>query len=422
MMHRTGWFLCCGLAAIALAAPAAHATRTATVFVGGNWATATFTENTAPLDSYKDDLPYDQTIIDEAVTLLDQAPTNSTVHMALHSMDDGGKFEDALYRARARNVYVGIAFGGKYANLEQWAAPGLAWLKACDDPSDDDLEEEDQLTGAGCLSGLKSSEMHAKFMTFTKIVRPDGTELQDVVWISSANMTNQTGARPFNNSLTVYGAPQLRQKLVEVWNDMFNAGAGSNDYYDPPSGTGYFKTPDLETVDDEDTWGYVSPDSDASGDMWKGRLDDIKPPVDGGGPCEVLVMQTFIDPTGTRQAPIDHLVQLKNRDCDVKAIVNKRDNGNYSIGAEAREKLYCAGIPVRWAKVHDKALITKSTTEGVNNRPQVMTGSHNMTYSALRLNDELLTRTYESESLWEAYRAHFFDAYSTRAVPFSGTC
>jgi hypothetical protein len=417
MNQRSGWLLCCALAVIVIAAPAAQAARTATVFVGGKWATATFTENNAPNDVYNSALTYDQAIIDEAVKLLGEAKPGTVVRMALHSMDNEDKFEQALEAARNRGVVVGVVFGGTPANLSDWnTSPGnLTWFKACDAADG---------RGAGCLSSHYSSEMHAKFMLFEEIVR-NGVSHKNLVWVSSANMTKGSGARPFNNAITVYEASSLHEKLKGVWADMFNSTTGSSDYYDPTSGKGYFTTPDFEppTPADEDTWGYVSPDSDPAGDMWTGRLNDITPPtLNGGNPCEIYVMQTYLDPDGFRSSPIDKLVWLKERGCTITTIVNRNDTGDYAIGDASRKKLYCAGIPVRWAKVHDKMLITRSTTAGAHNRPQVMTGSHNMTKSALRYNDELLVRMYESDSLYNAYKGHYDDAYSTRAVPFTGSC
>ena len=404
------------VASVAFAPAPASASRSGVTFMTNHWAVATFTE-------YADGAPNDDTILNEAITLLSEATPGSAVSINLHSMTDEGRFEAALDEARDRGVWIGINFGEDSNDLDDWANPPA-------DPTKTDRAPtflRKCPAGTGCISSNASGEMHMKFMLFSELKRPDGSLWPNNVWVTSANMTVPTGTQKFNNAVTLFGVKGLYDQLREVWEDGYygpyrdSTKTRTSDYFRSDlglnKGWGYFHT-DLAGAYDENTYGYVSPDSDTSSDMWKGRFDDVKPPFEGGGPCAIRVMQTQLDPKGARQAPVDELVRLKNRSgaggagCSVYVVVNKQVNGPYEIGQRAREKLYCAGIPVRWARVHDKSAIITGTYAGIADRRIVVTGSQNMTYSGLRENDDLMLRFYDSPGLYDLFYAHFGDAYS----------
>ena len=58
--------------------------------------------------------------------------------------------------------------------------------------------------------------MHSKLYTFSQTRDPNGALRDDVVWLGSANMTHATGAKSFNNTLTIYGDTALYDHLMST--------------------------------------------------------------------------------------------------------------------------------------------------------------------------------------------------------------
>jgi phosphatidylserine/phosphatidylglycerophosphate/cardiolipin synthase-like enzyme len=410
-MHRFTLALASALAAALVAAPTAQATRFAWTQVGSKAASASFTEAKAS--------PYDQTLINEAAGLVDQAVKDSWILVDLHKMDDNNAFEMALRRAAARNVHVAVVWGGDNPNLADFDTVNgdYSLVKSCHN----------------CISAYTAgdgAEMHSKFITFSALDRNGDlvADKFDTVWISSANMTQSSGAEPYNNTVTMFGATELYNRLRTIWQDQWGATTWL-DYYQPTATPprGYFHT-DATAGVDENTWGFFAPDTDPDGDMWKGRLDDIKTPGSGqnGAACDVRVMQEALDPSDLRAKVIDELVRLKTGQCVVKVIVGKKDDGTSNMGDGARQKLGCANIPMKKAKVHDKSMIyNASTTSGGAQVPTVITGSSNVTVPSLRHNDELMVRFYSTPTLHAQFQLHFDDAWNdpnSTTVTWNGGC
>jgi phosphatidylserine/phosphatidylglycerophosphate/cardiolipin synthase-like enzyme len=82
------------------------------------------------------------------------------------------------------------------------------------------------------------------------------------------------------------------------------------------------------------------------------------------------------------------------------------------------------GIAVHSAPVHDKLMIFYGSYADVaTNRYTLFTGSHNLTQSALTVNDELLFKIQGvPQTLYQAFYNHFGDAYSTGTVCSATSC
>lgn len=329
----------------------------------------------------------DPTILDEAIRLIDDTPKGATIRAAIHSLTVNGVGE-ALIAAKKRGVTVRVAEDGS-DELDADETPRK--LAAA-------LGANHVFCGAGktngnhgCVTSDPSGIMHTKLFTFSKTKDPKGVMREEVAWFGSANMTHATGAKTFNNTITVYGDHALYQNLNTYFGHLFNQKHYSgNDYYDADEKRGFFVT-DTARI-------YLSPNED--GDLVKSRLNDI----DADKSCRVRVAQSMIH--DARIELVDLLVSLKKGGCKVWVVGN-------DIEPKSLARLKGAGISVHENKVHDKTIIVDAKFAGSSkNRYLVFTGSHNWTYSANYRNDELFVRL-ESKALYDAFYAHWSDAYNT---------
>jgi hypothetical protein len=327
----------------------------------------------------------DPTILDEIVRLIDQTPDTGTIRAAIHSLTVN-QVVAALLAAKARGVTVLVAEDGSDQFDDDPSPAELAAALGADHVfCGDNVEGKNY----GCITTDPSGIMHTKLYTFSQTHDPNGVLRDNVVWFGSANMTHATGAKSFNNTLTIYGDTALYDFLNNYFGQLFSQQHfANNNFYDAEAGRGYFVA-DTARV-------YASPDQD--GDLVVNRLNDIE----AGGDCEVRVAQSMIH--DSRPEIIDLLVKLKQGDCKVWVVGS-------SIQDKSLAKLKAAGIPVRTNNVHDKLVIVRARfADSPDVRFLVFGGSHNWTYSANYRNDELFVRI-ESELFHDLYVAHFDDAY-----------
>lgn len=219
--------------------------------------------------------------------------------------------------------------------------------------------------------------------------------------------------------------------MVHIFNAMWTApGANPIDFYNPMGTT-------------NGTWGYVyspysgisvyaSPDQDTGGDLVRSMLSNV---VAGSG-CVVRVMmnditdarENLFSPNGIG----DRLRDLKNAGCIVRVIVGAcvgQENGcpdepgAPKVGSGVKEIFRNTGgprVPVAYGPVHDKTFAIRYTPAGYSSPWYLMlTGSHNLSHSALRNNDELVFKLAGSgpgaEGLYYAIQDHF-EAASNRST------
>ncbi len=331
----------------------------------------------------------DPTILDEVVRLIDNTPDDGTIRAAIHSLTVN-TIATALIDARARGVKVLVAEDGSDAFDGDPSPLALQGALGADHVFCGDKVEGKNY---GCITGDPSGRMHTKLYTFSQTRDPDGVLRDDVVWFGSANMTQATGTKTFNNALTIYGDVALYDGFNTYFGQLFaQEHYAGNDFFDADLGRGYLAT-DTAHV-------YASPDQD--GDLVQNRLDEI----DAGDDCELRVAQSKI--LDARPEIVDRLIKLEQGGCAVKVVAG-------SIEAKSLAKFKQAGVVVRTNKVHDKLVIVQARLAGSPAvRYLVFTGSHDWTYSANYRNDELFVRV-ESQSFHGAYVAHFNDAFGPGA-------
>lgn len=325
--------------------------------------------------------------LDKFVRLIDDAESGSSIRIAIHYLSKQW-VTDAVLAAKNRGVSVSVVLDGKHTRqaAETSLINGLgAQLRVYGSSS----------SGGGCLSSDPGGYMHAKYMLLSKTKDSTGTYRSNVVWVSSANLTEPSGAQQFNSSATIYGDATLYSGfLAHLWDPMWarNRNYPGNDYYVASMPRGYFgSSASNATV-------FVSPEQNT--DLVLNRLNNISSDAN----CRIRVMEaSFSD---TRSAVADKLVALKSGGCKVWIMTGPGDAMN-----EAQlKKFKGAGISVHKGKIHDKMILV---SEGVNNaHTWVLFGSHNLTKSALQKQDNILMRLEDSQALYDAFYAHFNRAYN----------
>jgi hypothetical protein len=322
----------------------------------------------------------DRTVVNEVIRLLDDTPAGATVRGNIFSISISAVV-DAFARAKARGVKFQITHSGHDA-----VSPAAKKLDAA-------LGNEHKFCDGACISSADDSIAHIKFFTFTKTKDPNGVMRSDVSWWGSANQTWASGVKLSNNAFTVYGDEAIADAFVRHANLMWTQRHFSgNDYYDADAKRGYVHSGATKTSL------YMSPEAQL--DLWDSRLNDIVPDAN----CRVRVLHASI--RDSRMAVVNRLVALKRGGCKVWIAAE-------TVEPKARAALHAARIPIKQQKIHDKVVLHYSRMDGGSAyRYFVLSGSHNLSGSALRKYDELLTRT-ESKDLYNAFFRHFNDAYNT---------
>lgn len=335
----------------------------------------------------------DLTQLNKIIALFDGAPAGSTIRIALYSIT-ASIVGDAIRRAVDRGVNVYAVHNGEDQKSTDDSPAALAGLLGsrhhwCDHGS------ATLAYGGGCLSNSNTGLMHMKYILFSRTKDASGTARDWVTWVSSANLTYGSGSDLFNNTFVFYGDRTLYDGFVDqVWTPQWSEQTfPNNDFYVASAPRGYFGSADSNSTL------YASPEQTT--DLVANRLDYLTP----DSACRIRVMQAAIN--DTRLEVINKLVQLKQGGCHVWVAVE-------NIQPQALAALKAAGIPVRKSTIHDKLfLIYGKYGDTTVDRTVVLAGSHNLTLSALRHNDELLIKVTDSQPMYDAFYTHFNDAYNT---------
>lgn len=373
----------------------------------------------------------DRTIMDRLLQMIDDAPSGSHIYAGIHSINSGRVY-NALKQAITEGVNVHVMHNGNdyldeeglsndgnpdthHYPRELAAIPGIKHMW-CNHGSQ-------SLYGGGCLSNDQSGIMHAKYMLFSTTLNRDGQPKNFVTWMGSSNLTTNTSTR-FNNSITVYNDQKLYSDTYwSVYAQMSRQAVWpSNDFYDPATANRGNYTTSIANPSPTKPFtltGYVSPEQDT--DLIVDRLDSLK----ADSTCQVYVMQAIL--TGSRpprpgdasseDGLVEKLDDLARGGCKVQINLGWKDTSGLEPDAAcARRKLLSnPNVQMRETKyIHDKAIFVYGTYNGVAQRYALMTGSHNLSYSALRLNDELLIRVLDDFSLWMGYYWHFRAAWDLK--------
>lgn len=329
----------------------------------------------------------DLNAVDELARLIGTVPAGGRIdgHIYSISIDAVAK---ALLDAQLRGVDVRISADGAVATSTDTARTSYL----------DKLTSKvycQHANNTACISTADEAISHTKLFVFSAATAPDGAVASNVVWLGSANQTYASGARLYNNTVTIYGDAPLYTQLRGYLGDLF-AQTRRVDYYDPASGRGHF----LASAADV----YASPEAET--DLVVNRLDDITPDAD----CRVRVMQASV--RDSRLDVVDQLVTMKRGGCHIWVVSD-------TVEPHALAALHAAGIPVHQMPIHDKAFIV-SARFGAALEFRIYSGSHNLSSGSAHRFDEIFVKlapeTASSHPIYDAYFTHFNDAYNTGAA------
>ena len=338
----------------------------------------------------------DPTITTEVKRLIDATPSGASIRGAIHSLSNQGVAE-ALVAAQTRGVNVSIVLDGKNATTGFAAVETIKQLaqhKFCTNANG----------GGGCIGTGAAGNMHTKLFTFSQTRDPQGVLHSDVSWISSANLTGASGTEAFNNSVTLYDATSLFEGLNANFADMWNRRHyAANDYYDSASGRGYYQANPADA--------YASPEAVGQTDTLVTRLNDLTPDAQ----CRVRMGMSFV--TAGRPELLAQLKRMKAGGCSIWMVVSGNATDGIDMASSVYTALLDAGVALRRKdKVHDKFFAVYGKY-GASYAYRVYTGSQNWSQDALNENEELLVKlapeTGSVHPLYDAYSAHFNDAYNT---------
>jgi phosphatidylserine/phosphatidylglycerophosphate/cardiolipin synthase-like enzyme len=329
----------------------------------------------------------DTNAVDELTRLIGTVPAGGRIdgHIFSISIDAVAK---ALLDAQTRGVEVRISTDGAVASSTDTAKTSYL----------DKLNNKVYCTHANntaCISTADAAISHTKLFVFSKATAPDGAASSNVVWFGSANQTYASGARLYNNTVTIYGDASLYTQLQAYLGDLFSQKRLA-DYYDPASGRGHFLASSAD--------GYASPE--AQSDIVVNRLDDVTP----DSTCRVRVMQASV--RDSRLDVVDQIVKMKNAGCHVWVVAD-------TVEPNALAALHAAKIAVHHMPIHDKAFIVFGKF-GTASEYRIYTGSHNLSSGSAHRFDEIFVKlapeTGTTHPIYDAYFTHFNDAYNTGAA------
>ena len=326
----------------------------------------------------------DTNAVDELTRLIGTVPAGARIdgHIFSITIDAVAK---ALLDAEARGVEVWLSTDGEVAASTD--ASKTQYL--------DKLTHKVYCThsnNTACIATADGAISHTKLFVFSTATAPDGVVGKNVVWFGSANQTYASGAKLYNNTVTVYGDAALYTKLQAYLGDLF-AQDRRADYYDSASGRGYL------LADAADV--YVSPETQT--DLVVNRLNDITP----DDQCRVRVMQASV--RDSRMDVVDQLIAMKRGGCHMWVVSD-------TVEPDALAALKAASIPVHHMPIHDKAFLVYGNFGGTYEY-RAYSGSHNLSGSSAHKFDEIFVKlapeTGTVHPVYDAYFTHFNDAYNT---------
>ena len=387
-------------------------------------------------------------LISELKRLIENTPRGETIHGAIFSWSKsqrGCEVFETLKSAIKKGVNVTIVIDGKFSrSSSQPSSPVIALIHNNTAENDKELEMvcgkevpksvyafQDIVTDffaqydnasihlcqptGGCISSTNNSKQHEKFWLFSKTTNREEQAINNVVYVSSGNLTSGAGYQQTNDALVIAEDEAFYNAFVAHFNLKRNQQHFSdNDYY---TQGGYFQS----NQGDEKTYNTVfwSPRGNGKTNIWTLRLRKISGDSDN---CKL-----YINNAWHQVVEIAHeLTRISNAGCDVKLISSHQENPpsdakeflsvlksssnkidtkfiNFGLNTvskcqaitdeDERETCFSACV-----YTHHKYVVFQGKYNGKNTR-RVWAGSFNFTKSANAKNDENMVKVSLAETV-----------------------
>jgi phosphatidylserine/phosphatidylglycerophosphate/cardiolipin synthase-like enzyme len=362
-----------------------------------------------------DDAKPDHAIEARIVKLVDGTPAGAKIDFSVYSWTRDPVAE-ALKRAQARGVQVRVAIDGGADDNPEKNSPSRI-LKAAKLTKLVFCGKGGKFTACIANRGTPHSINHQKLWMFSQT---EGKS--NVVGVGSHNLTNSQGSL-FNNALFISGDANL-YNFYRGHVDKMLAQKHDNKYF---NNGGYHDSPTSAVTS------YLSPRADSGGgtkeefstDTWAQLLKWITKKETG---CRLDVAHANI--ADSRTYPVNEIVRIGKLGCQVRVIYGtigannlKALKGKANVSLKRYSDNDTNNFEKREVTLHSKEMIYRGNYNGKAGRKIVFTGSHNLSGSALRNNDEILIKV-ENTGVAGAYDKNFSTMWSRAKCtkPKSGSC
>ncbi|MEV0430622.1 phosphatidylserine/phosphatidylglycerophosphate/cardiolipin synthase family protein [Micromonospora sp. NPDC050495] len=314
--------------------------------------------------------------------LINATPSGATLSLTLYFFNRR-EVLDALKGAAARGVKVRIVINGS----QVW--DGDAYYKALKATSGITVVEcgtrrPDGQSTRGCMTDRTDAKtlknpplLHDKFMTISSVRLAGGTTARNVLYVSSANLDHYAA---YENAITISHAGLYADYLRYFNGLMAHGRSGASD---DNAGRTY--------VAGEHRL-YTFPRREGAGSKPTSGSNDPIVSILKGLSCSGSTKVDLANFRIQRRAVVNELIAARKRGCQVRVVTGAKSGARHDEGtpmaalvtlATAMPVHLCGYTPAGGIPLHEKFLIIRQ-----GSRSTLYVGSHNLTYRALRQNDE----------------------------------
>ncbi|MEU4625777.1 phospholipase D-like domain-containing protein [Actinoplanes sp. NPDC023801] len=350
-------------------------------------------------------------IYQQVARLIDRIPADGELRMSMFHFappDTADTAEDPdivdrLKRAKDRGVAVKIVVD--QASNGFTAVTNLRDALGTDDTQESFIVSCDDYykVPRGCIGtrsytwpnggGTVPAYNHNKFIAISKLTLNNGTVVPGVVYQASANMTLWDANEGYNNALTL-ADPALYGVYLKYHKDLVGArhsATGNPNYYTDSGDTSVHRA-------------FFFPRREAGGEAFTGGTTDPIVNTLKGVTCSYKDEAGVTRQTDVRVMMLDfnrtpiaeQLLKLRKAGCWIDVVATNLSDG--VIGALADDTTKVQTTRCNWKlaegldiRVHHKYMLIDGAYSG-DITPRTYTGSHNLSWSALRQADEALLR------------------------------
>ncbi|WP_437801289.1 phospholipase D-like domain-containing protein [Sorangium sp. So ce693] len=255
--------------------------------------------------------------------------------------------------------------------------------------------------GTACFGDPDKGIQHAKYFLFSSIPNPqDPTAAVNATWIGSANLTDSTGKRKFNDGLTVYGSLNLYNGMIGYYNAQTSQ--GNRD-----------AQPTKQTIEATDVGATVYLLPEFRGNPLAVSLSNHLSSFDvANNDCIIRVAHQSFGLVDIFEV----LRDFAKKGCKVQVAIGRGSMSHVKHGRLLRRLAKKTNAEVKvWGKrdgsIHSKMVVLTYKGRDGNGRYVVYTGSQNISEPSVNKNDELLVEI-NGQALHDAYSRHFDDYWT----------
>ncbi|MGB2567662.1 phospholipase D-like domain-containing protein [Micromonospora citrea] len=341
--------------------------------------------------------------------LINAAPAGATLSLTLYFFNRQ-EVLDALKGAAARGVKVRIVINGS----QVW--DGDAYYKALKATSGITVVEcgtrrPDKQSTRGCMTRRTEASplhnpplLHNKFMTISSVRLAGGGTAKNVLYVSSANLDHY---RAYENAITISHAG-LYADYLHYFNALMAQGrSGASD-----ANAGRTYTAGGHRL-------YTFPRREAAGTKPRSGSNDPIVSILKGLTCSGSTRIDLANFRIQRRAVVNELIAARKRGCQVRVVTGARTGRPHDVGApmaalvtlaKAMPVHLCGYTEAGGIPMHEKFIIIRQAGTST-----LYLGSHNLTYRALRQNDENIL-ALRNHPLAKPFQQRFDSHHSTCRV------